>query len=145
MKKLMYFFLFSIVAIIAACDDEGETLEKPSIFISDIARFEGNDGTNSFSLRVKMSDVSTEEVTFSYETRDGDAKAGDDYTSASGTGTIAAGTNEVNISIEVLTDTLWEEDEEFDTLHLRNRVVQESFSKVTMILLNFIMIIIPGI
>lgn len=116
MKKLTYFFLFSIIVVIAACDGGGEAVEKPSIFIEDIARFEGNDATNSFSVRIKMSEVSTEEVTFSYETRDGEAKAGDDYTAASGTATIVIGSKEANISIEILSDTIWEADEDFEVL-----------------------------
>lgn len=115
MKKLAYFFLLGIVAIVASCDGNGgETVDKPTIYVEDIARFEGNDGMNSFSMRVKMDKSSTEEVTFSYEMRDGKATAGEDYTAVSGTGTIAVGATETNIEIEILSDTIWEEDEDFE-------------------------------
>lgn len=131
----MYFFLFNIIVIIAAaCDEDGGgTVETPSIYIEDVTRFEGNGTTNSFSVKVKISEVSTEEVTFNYETRDGNAKSGEDYTSISGTGSIAIGAREAVIPIEIMSDTIWEEDENFEILisNAKNATVSGDIATIT--------------
>ena len=60
MKNVLYFIFSSFVLVLfAACDGGGETIEKPVIFLEDVARFEGDNGTSTFSFRVKIDKTST--------------------------------------------------------------------------------------
>lgn len=116
MKNAFYFILSSFVFVLFnACDPNGgEQVDPPIIFLEDVARFEGDDGNSTFSFRVKIDKTSTEEISFSYETRDGDAKAGEDFVAANGTGTIAVGATSTTIDVTVTGDKDYEEDEDFE-------------------------------
>jgi beta-glucanase (GH16 family) len=111
MKNIFYFGLFAF--LFTACD-EPTPVEKPSIFVEDVARFEGNAGNSTFSFKIKMSETYTEEVTVSYETRNVDATAGDDFVAKSGTATIAVGAKEINVEVEIIGDEVYEADETFE-------------------------------
>jgi beta-glucanase (GH16 family) len=115
MKNTLYFILSAFVLVLfSACDGGGEEVEKPIMFLEDVARFEGDNGTSTFSFRVKIDKTSEEEITFSYETRDVDAKAGEDYTAVSGTGTIEIGATSTTVDVIINGDEDFEEDEDFE-------------------------------
>ena len=63
----------------------------PSFAISDATILEGNEGIRYAAVDVKLSAVASKSVQISYKTSDGNASAGSDYTTASGTLTFASG------------------------------------------------------
>ncbi len=77
----------------------------------------GEGGALRFAVR--LSEAGDSAVTVDYATADGTAAAGDDYTAASGTLTLAAGVLEQTIEVTALTDRAGEGDETF-TVTLSN-------------------------
>jgi fibronectin-binding autotransporter adhesin len=101
--------------------DGGVTLtvvEKPTISISDIAIDEAV-GVAIFT--VTLSAASSGSVTVDYQSSDGTAIAGSDYTAVSGTLSFAPGETEQTIEVSIASDDLDEFDETF-TIHLSNAV-----------------------
>jgi hypothetical protein len=91
-------------------NDEG----VPTIAIGDGALAEGNGGTTAFTFPVTLSGLSASDVTVTYTTANGGtATAGTDYSAATGTATITAGTTGTTITVLVNGDTLFETDETF--------------------------------
>ena len=83
----------------------------PSVSISDATVGEA-DGTAT--LTVTLSASSTQNVTVSYNTADGTAMAGSDYTAVTnGSATITAGTTSTDITISITDDTDDDDDETF--------------------------------
>ncbi|HYE50843.1 MAG TPA: Calx-beta domain-containing protein [Azospirillaceae bacterium] len=74
---------------------------------------EGNAGTTSILFTVSLSDVLTTPVTVNYATAPGTAMSGIDFTAASGSLTIAAGTTSATFTVDVLGDTTGEPGETF--------------------------------
>ena len=70
--------------------------------------------TGTLSATVSLSGASSEDVTVNYATSNGTANAGNDYTSTTGTLTIAAGETSGTIDISILADSVSEEDETFN-------------------------------
>ena len=101
------------VRVIVDDDDRGSSL--PTLSIADAAVAEG--GTAEFV--VTLTPASTETVTVNFETADGTAKAGSDYTQTSATLTITAGQPTKTISVSTVDDDAQESDERF-TVTLRN-------------------------
>jgi hypothetical protein len=71
----------------------GEIISEdvPDVTIEDISVIEGNSGYKSVYFTLVLSDVHSENVTVSYSTVDGTAKAGSDYQGLSGAITIPSG------------------------------------------------------
>ena len=84
--------------------------EKPGLSIADAGVAESD---SEVTFTVTMSDASREEVTLSYTTQDDTATAGADYTTASGTLTLAVGETSGTLTVPVLADSLDEDDESF--------------------------------
>ena len=91
-----------------ACDADFTELS-----INDVALIEGNKGTKNLTFTVSLSSASSVPVTVQYAAANGTAMAGSDYTAASGTLTIPAGSTGGIISVGVKGDTLLEPDETF--------------------------------
>lgn len=86
----------------------------PAISIDDLSLFEGNGGTNTFNIVVKLSTSSSKTVSVQYNTTDGFAKAGEDYTAASNqTLTFQPGETQKNIAVSVVADDIKEGDDDF--------------------------------
>ncbi|RLE17312.1 MAG: hypothetical protein DRJ65_22970, partial [Acidobacteria bacterium] len=85
----------------------------PRLSINNITITEPQTGTVSAFFRVSLSKVWDQDVSFDYATSEGTADAGLDYLSTSGSGTITLGTLETTVEVEILADTLNEEDETF--------------------------------
>ena len=89
----------------------------PSLTVAD-AMTTDEGGTATFT--VTLSAVSARDVTVDYATADGSATAGSDYTSASGTLPIAAGTTVATVEVVTLADDAPDESAETFTLALTN-------------------------
>jgi hypothetical protein len=77
----------------------------PSLSVNDVTVNE-SDGTASFT--VTLSAVSAQTITVAYNTSNGTATAGADYTGATGTLTFAPGTTAQTISVPITDDTVFE-------------------------------------
>ena len=96
-------------------DDDDRDSSLPTLSIADAAVAEG--GTAEFV--VTLTPASTETVTVNFETADGTAKAGSDYTQTSATLTFTAGQPTKTISVSTVDDDAQESDERF-TVTLRS-------------------------
>jgi large repetitive protein len=102
-------------------DDENN---PPSVSIADASTAEGTGGTKDLTFTVTRSPSppgNPGDVTVFYETRDGTAKAGSDYTTTSGSVTIPANQTTATIDVPITTDSVDEPDEAFTVVLLRAR------------------------
>lgn len=105
----------------AMLDDDaatGEILDddKPTISIDNVKVIE-DEGVLDFT--VTLSAMLSQTVTVDFETKDGSATEGDDYTANSGTLSFNSGTTSLSISVNITDDALDEDDEDF-TIELSN-------------------------
>ncbi len=89
-------------------DDDG-----PLVRIADVPVGEGNAGSANASFAVTLSASSPQAVVVPFQTSDGTATAGSDYTPASGTVTFPPGTTSRTATVAVLGDTVNEPNERF--------------------------------
>jgi len=94
-------------AVVTVVDDE------PQVSISDFSGDEGHSGTSSFNVTLNLSHAYGQAVTVNYSTQDGSAVAGEDYQSASGSVSFAAGETAETIPVSVIGDRLAESDKYF--------------------------------
>ncbi|WP_125730857.1 beta strand repeat-containing protein [Microcystis viridis] len=85
------------------------TNDEPTLSIDDLTIIEGNSGTSNAIFTVRLSRTSSTPVTVEYSTANGTAIAGSDYTSTSGTLTIAPGQLTGSIAIPITGDLIYEE------------------------------------
>jgi parallel beta-helix repeat protein len=85
--------------------------DPPTISIDDAAIVEGNSGSRSALLTVRLSAPSGLSVAIPFSTANGSATAGSDYTARTGTVTIPAGATSATISLTVQGDTIGEPNE----------------------------------
>jgi Ca2+-binding RTX toxin-like protein len=90
--------------------------ERPTLAIASLSRPEGNDGAASLKVAVTLSSPSTSPVTVQYQTLDGTALAGKDYTAASGSLSFKPGATRQFIDLTVKADTVQEPDEYLEIL-----------------------------
>ncbi|SET60767.1 RHS repeat-associated core domain-containing protein [Nitrosomonas marina] len=93
-------------------DDSG--YRDPSLFVNDIELVEGDNDTQNAVFTVQLSRPKTFDLTFDYQTADGSATAGSDYTATSGSLIFPAGQTEAEITVPVIGDTLLEAEESFN-------------------------------
>ncbi len=86
-------------------------VSQPMISIDDVSHVEG-DTDQTYLFTVNLSSASSDPVTVAYQTNDGSALAGSDYTAASGTLTFNGTTQQI-ITVTVKGDLVSEPDEEF--------------------------------
>ena len=81
---------------------------------------EGNSGTTSLTFPVTIADdyVADVPVSVAYVTRDGTAATASDYIPTSGTLTFAAGEMATSVTVQVIADTVEEDDETFSLILL---------------------------
>ncbi|HBB33561.1 MAG TPA: hypothetical protein DC064_17615 [Cyanobacteria bacterium UBA9273] len=101
----------------------GQPLNPPTVLpafsIADTTVIEGDAGTTFATTEVRLSQASKEAVTVQYNTANGTATAGSDYTATSGTLTFNPGQTSQTITIPVNSDLLDEPNETF-TVNLSN-------------------------
>ena len=96
-------------ATVTINDDDDGMSTLPALSIDDAAATEGDDVV----FEVRLSSASDNPVTVGYTMEDGNATAGDDYTSTSGTLTFTSGQTLQTISVSTDDDDLVEGDENF--------------------------------
>ena len=85
----------------------------PTVSVENLTIAEGDSGTTEAIFTVSLSEASGKEITIDYSTVDGDAVAGIDYETESGTLTFAPGETSKTIAVTVNGDNLDELDEAF--------------------------------
>lgn len=117
MRPILKKLPIATFCLLLACgskDDEGMPVDVfPELTINSVSKFEGDVGVTTFDFKVRLSQVSSNEVAVDFKTGNSSAEAGNDFVEKLGTVVFAPGTTEVIIPIEVQTDTLQEADEEF--------------------------------
>ncbi len=102
------------ITTVTIIDDDGANV--PEVSLSS-ASASVSEGAGPVDLTVRLDTAATSAVTVDYATSDGSAKAGPDYTSASGTLTFAAGVTRKTVSVTLKDDSIDEPSEGF-TLRL---------------------------
>lgn len=114
-NKLPFAFLFLFFA--CGSEDDGTTTPSdtlPQLTVSGVSKFEGNEATTDFDFKVRLSKAADAVVSVDFETANGSAVAGEDFIENSGQLTFEPGSIEEIITVQVVTDTLKEGDEEFE-------------------------------
>ncbi len=91
----------------------------PTVGVANTSVTEGNSGTTDLVFTVSSSAIASAIITVDYTISDGTAQAGSDYSAASGTATIIAGSTSTTVAVTVLADVAVEGDETL-TLTLGN-------------------------
>ncbi|WP_372922549.1 Calx-beta domain-containing protein [Roseovarius sp.] len=86
---------------------------RPSLFVSDPVLVEGNAGTREAVFDIRLSRPADADITLNYSTVDGNATAGNDYQSRSGSVTFLAGQTVASVAVPVIGDTAIEPTERF--------------------------------
>ena len=97
--------------------EDSDPSDASVLSVNDAEASEENDSTIDFV--VELDPASSESVTVDYETADGTAGAGDDYTAKSGTLTFSPGDTRKTVSVPIVDDAV-EDDNETLTLTLGN-------------------------
>lgn len=92
----------------------GETEVKPIISIEDASVEEGNSGSTFLSFALKMNQSTSLDISVTYQTREVTASEGQDFKPANDFVIIPAGQTQGEISIEIIPDDDFEEDEQFE-------------------------------
>jgi ELWxxDGT repeat protein len=88
-------------------------LTEPVLTVADTHATEGDTGTSVARFVVSLNPASSQNVTVSYATADGIARAGEDYEAASGTLTFSPGETSKTIDVRIIGDTAVENNESF--------------------------------
>ena len=83
-----------------------------TLSVADARAHESDDGAIEFTISLDRAALRT--ITVAYATRDGSAKAGEDYTAKSGTLTFTVGQRSETVRVELLDDAKDEDEETFD-------------------------------
>ena len=83
-----------------------------TLSVADARAHESDDGVIDFVVSLDRAALRT--ITVAYATRDGSAKAGEDYTASSGTLTFSIGEDSKTVQVELLDDAKDEDEETFD-------------------------------
>jgi len=132
MTRFSYLLGLMILLLWASACKEGvdpvDTNDLPRLVVSSVTLTEGNEASE-VRFVVNMSATSLQDVEVSYETVGQTAEAGTDFVSAEGVLTIPAGSTSGEILVEIIADTLREQDETFDML--LSNAVNATLSRAT--------------
>jgi len=119
----------------------------PRLLITPLRLNEGHSGATQATLTVSLSSPSTESVTVNYQSTDGTASSGSDYTAISGSLIFAPGETSKTIPLRIQGDTTLENDEVF-TVNLLDPVNaalgQDAPASITLINDDFPIISLSG-
>lgn len=116
MKKTL-FTIFTIGLLFVACDKEKTTpITAANISIDDISMNEGNGGTNNMEFTLTLSSALSQEASVKVTTKDGFAKAVEDYQALNQVVVFKAGETVKKVSVVIVADDLKEGVDEFQVL-----------------------------
>jgi T1SS-143 domain-containing protein len=115
---------------VTAITGTGVIIETPTLSINDLTI---NEAAGTATLTVTLSSVSGQTVTVGYNTSNGTAIAGSDYTGVNGTLTFAPGITTQTITISIPNDTVFEASENFNVnlLNPTNATIEDGLGVVT--------------
>jgi beta-glucanase (GH16 family) len=124
MKKVH--LVICVLLMMGACkksESGGSTSQPdPVVSISDVTMFEGDGGTTAFEFTLSLSKQSAKEVSVTYGTEEGTAKASEDFTAVTGsTIKIQPGETQKQVTVSVVADDLREGNDTF-TVKLQSAV-----------------------
>jgi hypothetical protein len=108
---------------------------RPIVTPVNLSVTEGDAGTTSADLTVRLSNASTQTVTVDYKTTDGTAAASSDYVAAAGTLTFAPGEIVKTIPLQIIGDKLDEGNENF-FVDFSNAVNASAFQRGTITIID---------
>lgn len=111
-RPLIYLLLLGTVACSKKGSGGGTASDQPSVRVSGVTQARQSQAS-AFRFYIDLSAAEQQTVTVGYSTSDGTAKAGVDYTAASGTITIPAGQTEVYVDVSVTGDSLRQANQTF--------------------------------
>ncbi len=112
-------FLSLVVAtlLLVGCDKEKTTpITSANVSIDDITMNEGNGGTSNMEFTVKLSTALSQEASVKVTTKDGFAKAVEDYQALTQTVIFKAGETSKKVTVVIVADDLKEGMDEFQIL-----------------------------
>jgi hypothetical protein len=116
MKKTL-FGIFTLSFLFVACDKEKTTpITSANISINDISMNEGTGGTSNMEFSLTLSTALTQEASVKITTKDGFAKAVEDYQALSQVVVFKAGETVKKVSVTIVADDLKEGIDEFQVL-----------------------------
>ena len=93
-----------------ACS-QSPSVAGSAVSISDAEVIEGDEGTTDITFNVSLSRAASSDVCVEYRTSDNTASAGEDYLAARGTLTFAAGETSKSITVSVIGDNLYADED----------------------------------
>ena len=116
MKKTL-FGIFTLSFLFVACDKEKTTpITSANISINDISMNEGTGGTSNMEFSLTLSTALTQEASVKITTKDGFAKAVEDYQALNQVVVFKAGETVKKVSVTIVADDLKEGIDEFQVL-----------------------------
>ena len=106
------------------------------LHVEGVSLLEGDQGTTTAEVRVRLEPASSNTVTVAYQTVDGSATAGQDYQSASGKLTFAPGEVLKTIPITIVGDTVFESDESFAVVLSQPQMALLGTSRADVVIAN---------
>ncbi|NRB02903.1 MAG: DUF4214 domain-containing protein [Rhodobacteraceae bacterium] len=101
-------------------DEQGYNV---ALFVSDPVITETGDAAQQVVFEVRLSRPATSDITLAYETRDGTALAGEDYTATSGTITFEAGQTLAQVAVDLIDNAQPEVTEQFSLVFSPNGLI----------------------
>ena len=112
-----FLLLIASTLLIASCDKEKTTpITSANVSIDDITMNEGNGGTSNMEFTVKLSTALSQEASVKLTTKDGFAKAVEDYQALNQTVVFKAGETSKKVTVVIVADDLKEGMDEFQVL-----------------------------
>ncbi len=100
-------------ALISGCKD-GEKVTESKVNVQIFSAMEGTGGANTiFKVPIVLDKATDQEITVNYQTIDGTAIAGEDFTGGTGSVTLPVRATQGEIQITVISDSTKEGDEDF--------------------------------
>ncbi|MEO0899730.1 MAG: family 16 glycosylhydrolase [Bacteroidota bacterium] len=115
LKRIVHLLILPLSLMLVSCDNgtvDPEPEVLPKMNVSSATFFEG-DVNKEITFSITISETHDKEVRVTYTTQEITAGEEMDFVAATGTAVIPAGEREAKVNIEIVADTLKEQDEEF--------------------------------
>lgn len=116
MLKLFYLYIFIFLLTFFSFCTKTEVIEEPTVSklsIIDVVQKRNNTQESAYRFSINVFPANSAEITVNYNTKDGTAKSGTDYTEVRGTLTIPANQTYAYVDVYVTGDSLRRADQTF--------------------------------